>query len=444
MRFLGVSETCDLGALYLALKAEGHEVRVAVSHPLAQGTLEGLIDKTPDWRSELDWIRAAGADGVILFESVSEGFGALQDELRRDGFQVIGGSAYGDRLENDRAYAHEVLGELGFPRGRCWSFPSATAALSFLAERPARYVIKRSGAGHASGDTYVGQLADGRDVAAILRASQDGHDGPGDLVLMEYIEGVEMGVGAYFNGSTFIRPACLDWEHKRFFAGDMGEMTGEMGTVVTYEGTGSFFDLTLAKMESRLRRDGHVGYVNLNTIVNEAGIWPLEFTCRFGYPGFAILTPLQRTPWGELFRAMVTGTPARMETSPGFCVGIVVTTPPFPYSREHVSEPVGLPVLLPADADPRHLHYGEVGLDATGQLVTSGLYGWTLVVTGVDASVAGAKAQAYANASRVFAPNARYRLDIGDRLVAGDLERLRRLGYAPDATIPEATGVGAH
>ena len=30
MRFLGVGETCDLGALYLALQAEGHEVRIAV------------------------------------------------------------------------------------------------------------------------------------------------------------------------------------------------------------------------------------------------------------------------------------------------------------------------------------------------------------------------------------------------------------------------------
>ena len=43
----------------------------------------------------------------------------------------------------------------------------------------------------------------------------------------------------------------------------------------------------------------------MNTIVNEQGIWPLEFTCRFGYPGFAILDPLQETPWGELFHAMI-------------------------------------------------------------------------------------------------------------------------------------------
>ena len=191
-----------------------------------------------------------------------------------------------------------------------------------------------------------------------------------------------------------------------------------------------FFARTLGRMEQLLRDHGHCGYVNLNTIVNEHGIWPLEFTCRFGYPGFAILTPLQETPWGELLAAMVRGSLSSFEARPGFCVGIVLTSPPFPYPRSQVPEPVGLPVLfdgeLTAD-DHRNLHYCEVGLE-DGELVTSGIYGWAMVVTGVGGSIASAQQRANALADRVLIPNVRYRRDIGHRLIAGDYARVEKLG----------------
>src|SRR5438270_9076989 len=111
MRVLGITETCDLGSMYRRLLDAGHEVRVTISEPLAKGTMLGLVPRAKDWREELPWVREAGGDGLILFEAV--GFGALQDELRREGFQVIGGSALGDRLENDRVFAFELLGSFG-------------------------------------------------------------------------------------------------------------------------------------------------------------------------------------------------------------------------------------------------------------------------------------------------------------------------------------------
>jgi phosphoribosylamine--glycine ligase len=442
VRFLGVGETCDLGDLYLNLMREGHEVRVAVSEVMAQGTLAGLCPKVADWRAHLDWVREAGPEGVILFEAVSEGLGELQDRLRADGFNVIGGSTYGDRLENDRLFAQSVLAELGFPAERVWRFERASEATAFILKQPGRYVLKYDGAHHASSDNYIGQMRDGQDLVALLQAKAMREPWKTDsFILMRFVEGIEMGVGAYFDGSRFLRPACLDWEHKRFFAGDMGELTGEMGTVVTYQRTERFFEMTLAKMESRLRANGHVGYVNLNTIVNTEGVWPLEFTSRFGYPGFAILAPLQDIEWGELFANMVAGGSLKFPTRPGFCVGVVLTTPPFPYTRKQIAEPVGLPVLIDADLDPRHLHYGEVGLNAEGQLVTSGLYGWTLVVTGEGADIAAAQAEAYRQVRRVMVPNGRYRLDIGDRLIQGDYGRVEAMGLL-DPLAGQTAGAG--
>ena len=244
---------------------------------------------------------------------------------------------------------------------------------------------------------------------------------PACLVLMDYLVGVEMGVGAYFDGTDFLSPPCLDWEHKRFFTGDLGELTGEMGTVVTFERSRRFFELTLARMAPHLRENGYCGYINLNTIINEHGIWPLEFCCRFTYPGFALLDALQETSWADVFRLMLKPDPAlqRLAVRPGFCVAIVITTPPFPYTVKQVAEPVGLPVLFDPsldEADRGHIHLGEVGLQG-GELVTTGLYGWSIVMTGVARTIAAANENACSLARRVFVPNMRYRKDIGQRLV---------------------------
>jgi phosphoribosylamine---glycine ligase len=418
VRVLGITETCDLGSLYLRLLRDGHEVKVTVSEPLAQGTMAGLVPRAADWRAELDWVRAQ--DGVIIFEAV--GFGELQDELRRDGFNVVGGSALGDRLENDRAFAFELLAKQGTNVAPVHEFATAAEAIAHLAANPRRCVFKLC---DSAGDTFVGTLLDGSDVAALLEVQSVQ---PGQrFILMDHIQGVETGVGAYFNGERFLRPACLDWEHKRFFAGDMGELTGEMGTVATFTGSERLFQAALGSLEPLFREAGHVGWVNLNTIINEEGVWPLEFTCRFGYPGFAVLEPLQALGWGELFELLVSRASETFPVRPGFSTCIVLTTPPMPLSRKQVDAPVGLPVLV-GDIDPSHLHLGEVGASASN-LVTAGLYGWTAVVTGTGETVTESKAAAYAHAAMIQAPNLRYRLDIGEALINGDLDRLSKWGW---------------
>ncbi|HYW62066.1 MAG TPA: hypothetical protein VE865_02565 [Bradyrhizobium sp.] len=427
MRFLGIGDTCDLGALYMRLLADGHEVKVHVADPLAQGTMAGLVEHTPNWENELQWV---GSDGIILFENVAQARGELQDRLRRDGFKVVGGSAYGDRLENDRAFAQRILAEQGLQTGEVTEFSDLAAAEDFLDRHPGRYVLKFNGTNFSSNENYVGRLSDGADVRAVLRAKFFERQGEAfSFVLMEHLEGVEMGVGAYFNGERFIGNACLDWEHKRFFPGNMGELTGEMGTIATFDRSRTFFERTLLPMRPMLAANGYCGYINLNTIVNARGIWPLEFTCRFGYPGFAVLSPLQETRWGDLFRAMVTRQ-GDATMLPGFGAAIVLTTPPFPYERDIVENAVGLPVMFDGELSEQErdrLYYGEVGI-ANGQLVTSGIYGWTMVTTAVADDIDQARRMAGELADKVIVPNVRYRRDIGRGLIEGDFAFVENLG----------------
>jgi phosphoribosylamine--glycine ligase len=431
MRFLGIGDYNDLGAMYHGLAQRGHEVRVSVANPAYQDVYGGMLDFTSDWQAELGWLREAGEDGVALFESATQG--QVQDALRRDGFQVIGGSAFGDRLEADRAFGQQVLQGFGLRLAATHGFTAYAPALDFLRRKGGRYVLKFNGADNPRTRNYIGELNDAADMLALLAtyaANPDTRDQP-DFVLMEFVQGVEVGVGGYFNGREFLQTACIDFEHKRFFTGELGELTGEMGTIVSYRGSDKLFAASLAQMAPLLREGGYVGYINLNMIVNEEGLWPLEFTSRFGYPGFAICEALHEEGWEHIFRRMLRQDGLQIATRAGYAAGVVLTVPPFPYSHGYQELSKGAPLSFRPGmtaADHASLYYAEV--ERRGEhLVTSGNTGYVGVATGTGACVAAAKDAAYALARQVVLPNLRYRTDIGDRVERSDLRRLAEWGW---------------
>lgn len=433
MRVLGIGEDLALADLYRRMVEQGHEVRVFVADPRSHGVMAGMLQTCARWESELGWVRAAGDDGLILFETACHG--PIQDQLRREGFAVIGGSAWGDRLESDRAHGQQVLRELGLQTARTHAFRDYAAGIDFVLRHPGRYVYKRCDPHALSTRTYVGQLDDGRDLLAQLRFDAGrtadtaaGGDDDRGFVLMDHIEGIEVGVGAYFDGQDFLRPVCIDWEHKRFFAGDLGELTSEMGTVVSYCGGETLFAQTLERLAAPLRQARHCGYLNLNMILNGEGAWPLELTARFGYPGYSICSALHREPWSQIFRRMLRQIPGPISTRKGFSVGVVLCTPPFPYEDAQAQD---TPVFFrePLSVEERdHLHFADMARTQQ-QWRLAGPYGYAMVVTGIGVTVASARQRAYTLARKVVIPNLRYRVDIGQRLIDTDLQRLAELGY---------------
>jgi phosphoribosylamine--glycine ligase len=328
-----------------------------------------------------------------------------------------------------------VLAELGLRTLPVQRFDNVADGIAYIREHPARYVFKLDGGALASWRNYVGVADDGADVIALLLGQEQRLAAVGEsrasFVLMRHVQGVETGIGAYFNGERFLTPACLDWEHKRFFPHDLGELTGEMGTLVTYEGSQRLFERTLAKLAPVLRAGGYVGYINLNTIINADGIWPLELTCRFGYPGFAILGALQTDGWSGVLSAMLDRDGTHIATAPGYAVGVVLTVPPFPYRYGYDEISKGLPILFHSsltDAQLGRLSMAEVAM-RDGQLITSGSTGYLMVATGAGATVREAQAEAYALARRVIVPNLRYRTDIGDGFLSSGQATLRALGH---------------
>jgi phosphoribosylamine--glycine ligase len=430
MRFLGLGEDAALSDMYLRLIADGHEVRVFASTNETL-PLTSRIPYVADWRSELAWIK--GEDGIVIFENSK--MGDVQEELRNGGINVIGGSVFGDRLESDREFGQQCMRDAGLKTAGTRTFTDFAAAIAHVKRHPRRYVFKVNGPGFSSGRNYVGELEDGRDIVALLSHHQKnwGAGSPASFILMDHVKGVEVGVGGYFNGREFLDPIVIDWEHKRFFNGDLGELTGEMGTLLSYDNSRPLFLATLAKMKEQLQANGYVGYININTIANGDGIWPLEFTCRFGDPGYAICEALHNEGWGTLFQRMIRQNRLDFKVARGFSVGVVLTVPPFPYASRYAELSKGQAIFFRddlSDDDKRHIHLNEVEF-REGQMLTSGEIGYLMVVTGTGTSAMAARERAYALARRVVTPNLRYRTDIGLRFIENDKAQMQTFGLWP-------------
>ncbi len=215
-------EACA-GDLAYRLKLEGCNVKWYVQSKADRGLYDGFLDKVDEWEPHKDW-----ADLIIIDDI---GFGPLADRLRKEGKAVVGGSNYTDRLELDRDFGAQEMKAAGLTIPDSWEFGSFEDALKFVEKNPARYVVKPSG--KAQNDkvlSFVGREEDGKDVMAILQRYKKGWGGKvKSLQVQKHLTGVEVAVGGYFNGHDFVMPVCINFEHKRLFAGEIGPSTGEMG-----------------------------------------------------------------------------------------------------------------------------------------------------------------------------------------------------------------------
>ncbi len=423
LKFLFVSIDALISDIAWQVSKEGHEVRYYIDSEDERGISDGFVPKVDAWEPHVDW-----AD-VIVFDDVL-GQGTLAERLRREGHAVIGGTAYTDRLEDDRSFGQEELKKHGVSIIPFQDFTDFDAAIAHVEKNPAPYVIKPSGeAQNIKRLLFVGQEDDGKDIIHVLQSYKAVYsDTVKQFQLQKRVRGVEVAVGAFFNGKRFMMPINVNFEHKLLFPGDIGPATGEMGTCMYWSGPNRIFRATLAKLEKRLAEEGYVGYIDVNCIVNGQGIYPLEFTARFGYPTISIQADGLSMPVAEFLHGMATGSLTEFKAKRGFQIGLRVVVPPFPYNDPKTFEANSKDrVVIFRKPNYEGIHIEDVKL-VKGEWLITGHTGVVLIVTGLGISVKQAQAQAYQRVKNILIPNMYYRKDIGDRWFE-DHDKLHSWGY---------------
>jgi phosphoribosylamine--glycine ligase len=426
-KFLFVSYDGLIADIAWEVVKEGHPVKLWIQDPEEQGIADGFVPKARDWRAEVEW-----AD-VVVFDDVL-GMGVLAQEVRQAGKLVVGGTPYTDRLEDDRAFGQEELKRAGVSIIPQQNFTAFRDAIAYVKANPTRYVIKPSGeAQNYKRLLFVGEEEDGRDVVQVLEDYERAWaDRIKEFQLQRRIMGVEVATGGFFNGREFVSPVCVNFEHKKLFPGDIGPSTGEMGTSMFWSEPNKIFNATLKKMEPRLRHEGYVGFIDINCIVNANGIYPLEFTARFGYPTISIQQEGLLTPLSEMLYKLADGTLTRLRARTGFQVGVRIVVPPFPYKDKETFESTSKDaVILFKTPNREGVHIEDVRTH-NGEWLVTGTSGVVLIVCGVGPTMRQAQRQAYHRVKNVMIPNMYYREDIGDRWSEEDSDRLHAWGYLRD------------
>lgn len=409
MKFLFVTNEALSADLAWQLKKEGHDVRFYCHDQPEKDVGNGFFEKVEDWEPSKEW-----AD-TIIFDDI--GFGAKADQLRKEGKFVVGGSTYTDRLELDREFGQGELKQSGVNTLPSWNFTSFDDAIELVKANPDRYVLKPSGKAQNEKELlFIGQEEDGKDLLQVLEHYKNNWSKKiKEFLIQKYAEGVEVAVGAFFNGKDFIYPINVNFEHKRLFPHELGPSTGEMGTHVYWTKASPIFESTLLKAKDKLVASGYVGYIDINCVVNSKGVWPLEWTSRFGYPTISIHMEGVTSEWGSFLADLARGKDTVLKTKKGYQVGVVVCIPPWPFEDEKAFRKYseGATILFRRQGLDG-IHIGEIKLEE-GDWHIAGRSGYALVVTGSGASMADAIRTAYQNVKNVMIPNMFYRTDIGQR-----------------------------
>ena len=423
--FLFVSLDGLIGDIAWRVQEEGNEVKYAITEDeFSQDVADGIVPKVDDWEAEIGW-----ADIVVFDDGF--GLGTHAERLRADGVPVVGGTRLTDRLEEDRGFGHDAMDERGLNVIESVIFDDLTDGIEYVRDNPEPYVIKPCGETQNFNELlYVGQSGDGADVVQMLQRYRDQWtESIDEFQLQRRKEGIEVSVCGFFDGREFVTPVNYTFEHKRLFPDDLGPMTGEMGTSMFWGPPNKLFHDTVGRFESLLADEGYVGAFDINCIVNETGIYPLEITPRFGYPQISIQEAAMETPISEFLFDLATDAEPELTVHDGYQVGFRVCVPPFPaddvpWFDEHSRD---LAVRFRAADVPDGIHLEDIKY-TDGEYRVAGETGEVLVVTGRGETMRAAQREAYDRADDIILPNKFYRSDVGDRWYR-EVEQLISWGY---------------
>lgn len=422
-KFLFLSDTGDGLGLALRLKDKGHNVAAWLRDRRAKQNYDGLLYKPYKWKEFLD------ADTIVVYDS--SGGGATGDRLRAEGHFVFMGSVFADSLELDRETAFGFMEQVGIKVPHSETFHDWEAGRSYAKSYRGRLAFKPSGELAKKNTSGVGSYVaeDDTDMIEMLHYYEILSKGvTPEFELQEFVEGVAISTEGWFNGESFMVPFNHTVERKQSMNNNLGPSGGCSGNLVWSWpiGTNHIIEEGIKRMEPVLADFNYVGPIDLNSIVNEEGVWALEFTPRFGYDALPAFLELFQGDIGDDLIAPLARNekPKEMVLKAGYGSALRVNVPPYP--SDQFRHEGNVPLRGFERKDREHLFFYDVMFNDRNQLVSSPAYGAIVAVTGHGSTSDYAFEGPYEIAKRAKIPEKQYRTDL-HTVLDNDIAKFNRL-----------------
>jgi len=430
-------EDCGCGLDFvLRCVAAGHKVRYFIQQEHNQAIGSGFkgVELVKNWVTSAKW-----AD--LIFCTGNDKYIERLEFFKKQGVPVFAPSVQSARLEIDRQFGMQFLEDNGIDCPEFNTFKSLAEAEAFQRKSSERYVFKTLGSEEDKSLSYVGKTPADM-VARLQRWQRLGMTLKGPCMLQQFIPGMEFAVSSWMGSSGFVGLPNENFEHKKLLSGNAGPNCGEAGTVMKYANESKLFDEVLRPIEDALLELGHLGDVDVNCIIDEDGkAWPLEFTCRPGWPAFNIMLATHKGDPVEWMVDAINGDDTT-DFSTAIACGVVIAQPDYPHSNMTKAETMDIPVygVTPKNRKfiaPQAIKMAKMPDMEGDEIVEREIWAtcgdYLAVVTGTGRSVKQATERAYTVIKDIHVPDLMWRDDIGEKLKK-EIPELQKFGFATEFT----------
>ena len=337
----------------------------------------------------------------------------VADATRAAGLLTFGPSAAAAQLEASKTFTKEICDACAAPTAAWARFTDVAGAKAYVMVQGAPIVVKADGLAAGKGVTVAMTIPEAFAALDALFAT------PGAEVVIEaFMAGEEASFFVLTDG-THALPIGTAQDHKRLGEGDTGPNTGGMGA---YSPAPILTDALQTQVMERIihptlremarRGTPYQGVLYAGLMIENGQARLVEYNARFGDPEAQVLMMRLGAQALDLMLACAEGRleGARASFAPDHALTVVIAAQGYPGTPLKGSEIKGLNAL-PETSFQMVFHAGTTLHD--GAVLATG--GRVLNVTARGATLAEARARAYAMVDRIDWPQGFCRRDIGWR-----------------------------